>query len=148
MFTILQNENPSLRHRRNRLILTVVLMLPFAILTSNASAKKKFQVEEATIPGIHRAITTKQITCAGLVQAYIKRAAAYNGVCTKLVTADGTPIPTATGTVRAGAPLKFPTDTVAASNILPNLNQYVGLPIEFGRMEATASDPSVQQRLA
>jgi hypothetical protein len=114
MFTILQNANPSLNYKRHRLILTVVLMLPFVILTSNAFAKKTFEVEEATISDIHRAITTKQITCAGLVQAYIKRAAAYNGVRTKLVTADGAPIPPATGTVRAGAPLKFPTDTVAA----------------------------------
>jgi amidase len=146
MFKILKNKNPSLLYRRNRLILTVVLMLPFVILTSNSSAKPKFQVEEATIAGIHQAIMTNKITCAGLVQAYIDRAAAYNGVCTKLVTADGAPISPATGTVRAGAPLQFPTETVAASNILPDLDQYVGLPIEFGRMEVTASDPSVQQQ--
>ena len=43
-------------------------------------------------------------------------------------------------------PLKFPTETVKASNVLPDLEQYIGPPLEFGRMEATASDPSVQQQ--
>ena len=48
--------------------------------------------------------------------------------------------------VRAGAPLRFPTQTVKASTILPDLDKYQGAPIEFGRMEPTASDPSVQQQ--
>jgi amidase len=144
MFKILQNEKPSLRYRRNRLILTAVLMLPFMTVTSNASAKTQFQVEEATIAGIHKAIQTRQITCAGLVQAYIDRAAAYNGVCTKLVTPDGAPIPPAPGVVRAGAPIVFPTDTVPISSVLPNFNQYTGTPMDFGRMDTTISDPSVQ----
>ena len=52
----------------------------------------------------------------------------------------------ATGTTRAGSPLLFPTKTVAASSLIPNLDQYAGPPLEFGRMEATASDPSVQQQ--
>ncbi len=33
-----------------------------------------------------------------------------------------------------------------ASRLLPNFDQYAGLPIEFGRMEPTASDPTVQQQ--
>jgi Asp-tRNA(Asn)/Glu-tRNA(Gln) amidotransferase A subunit family amidase len=48
--------------------------------------------------------------------------------------------------VRAGAPLRFPTQTVKASTILPDLDKYQGPPIEYGRMEATASDPSAQQQ--
>jgi len=44
------------------------------------------------------------------------------------------------------APLRFPTRTVAASAVLPDLDKYRGPPLEFGRMEATASDPSVQQQ--
>ena len=52
----------------------------------------------------------------------------------------------AKGTVRAGKPLTFPTKTVAASTFLPDLDQYQGLPLEFGRMEPTVSDPSVQQQ--
>ena len=95
---------------------------------------------------MHRAIQAGQITCRGLVEAYINRAKAYNGVSDRLVTKDGAPIPAATGTVRAGAPLKFPTETVAVSTLLPNYDQYAGPPIELGRMEATASDPSVQQQ--
>ena len=52
----------------------------------------------------------------------------------------------ATGAVRAGAPLPFPTETVKASTIFPDLDNYQGPPLEFGRMEPTASDPSVQQQ--
>ena len=63
-----------------------------------------------------------------------------------LVTEDGAPVPEATGAVRAGAPLNFPTQTVKASTILPDLDKYKGPPLEFGRMEATASKPDVQQQ--
>ena len=48
--------------------------------------------------------------------------------------------------MRAGAPLTFPTETVAISTLLPNYNEYAGPPIELGRMEPTASDPAVQQQ--
>jgi amidase len=106
----------------------------------------RFRVEEATIADVHRAIQERQITCRGLVEAYLARARAYNGTSNRLVTRDGAPVPPAPGTVRAGAPLKFPTDTVAISTLLPNFDQYEGPPIEFGRMEPTASDPSVHQQ--
>jgi Asp-tRNA(Asn)/Glu-tRNA(Gln) amidotransferase A subunit family amidase len=105
---------------------------------------KKFEVVEATIEDIHDAIKTNQITCTDLVQQYIDRTKAYNGVCTQLVTEDGAPIPPATGRVMAGEPIQFPTETVAASEIFPNFDEYVGLPVEFGRMEETISDPTVQ----
>jgi Asp-tRNA(Asn)/Glu-tRNA(Gln) amidotransferase A subunit family amidase len=52
----------------------------------------------------------------------------------------------AKGVVRAGAALRFPTATVKASAILPDLDKYKGPPIEYGRMEATASKPDVQQQ--
>ncbi len=105
-----------------------------------------FHLVEATIGDIHNAIKTDQITCQGLVQAYIKRAAAYNGVCTQLVTRDGAPIPPAHGVVRAGSPIAFPTNTVPVSSVLPDFDQYSGPPLEFGRMEATISDPGAQQQ--
>src|SRR4029079_16521324 len=38
------------------------------------------------------------------------------------------------------------TQTVKASELLPDLDKYKGPPLEFGRMEATASDPSVQRQ--
>jgi amidase len=44
------------------------------------------------------------------------------------------------------APLRFPTQTVKASTILPDLDKYKGPPLEYGRMEATASDPDVRQQ--
>src|SRR5258708_12330218 len=50
------------------------------------------------------------------------------------------------GTVRAGAALRFPAFTVKISDVLPDLDKYKGPPIEYGRMEATASDPNVQQQ--
>lgn len=105
-----------------------------------------FRLEEATIAEVHRAIQTGQITCRGLVQAYVDRAKAYNGVSDRLVTTDGAPISPAPGTVRAGSSLKFPVETVAISTLVPDFNQYAGPPIEFGRMEPTASDPLVQQQ--
>ena len=46
----------------------------------------QFHLMEATIPDVHRAIREGQITCSGLVEAYIKRANAYNGTCNRLVT--------------------------------------------------------------
>ena len=60
---------------------------------------------------------------------------------------DGAPIAPATGTVRAGAPLKFPTDDrQGVDAACPISIKYTGPPLEFGRMEPTASDPSVQQQ--
>ena len=110
------------------------------------SQQSRFRLQEATIDDIHRAIRDGQITCRGLIQLYINRAKAYNGVSDMLVTRDGAPIPPAPGVVRAGSPLKFPTQTIAISELLPNFDQYAGPPIEFGRMEPTASDPTVQQQ--
>ena len=105
-----------------------------------------FQLVEATIEDIHNAIKTDQITCQALVQLYINRAKAYNGVCTQLITGDGASVSPARGVVSAGAPLEFPTETVAASSLYPDFDEYVGTPLDFGRMEATLSDPSVQQQ--
>jgi len=107
---------------------------------------KPFRLEEATIADLHAAIQSGQITCVQVVQHYIDRARAYNGVASRLVTKDGRPAAPATGAVRAGAPLVFPVETVAASRLLPDLDKYKGTPLEFGRMEATASDPTVQQQ--
>ena len=98
----------------------------------------RFQLEEATIDDVHRAIKEGQITCQGLVQAYLNRARAYNGIASKLVTEEMAPqyLPdydqykaavAATAALQDGDPKKTP-------------------PIEFGRMEPTASDPAVQQQ--
>src|SRR6266436_4889523 len=107
---------------------------------------KPFRLEESTIDELHQAIRTGRTTCVAVVRHYIERAKAYNGVASLLVTQDGALVPEVGGTVRAGAPLAFPTETVAASAILPDLDSYQGPPLEFGRMEPTASDPAVQQQ--
>ena len=108
--------------------------------------KKPFVLEEATIDELHVAIKAGETTCVDVVEHYLARVRAFNGASNLLVTKDGAPIPEAPGTVRGGAPLKFPTQTVKASELLPDLDNYKGPPLEFGRMEATASDTSVQQQ--
>jgi Asp-tRNA(Asn)/Glu-tRNA(Gln) amidotransferase A subunit family amidase len=110
------------------------------------AARRPFRLEEATIEELHAAIQAGETNCVAVVRHYIERARAYNGVASRLITAGGAAIPQAIGTVRAGAALAFPTATEKASTIFPDLDKYQGPPIEFGRMEATASDPSVQQQ--
>jgi Asp-tRNA(Asn)/Glu-tRNA(Gln) amidotransferase A subunit family amidase len=105
-----------------------------------------FRVEEATIDELHAAIRDGRTTVVAVVRRYIERAKAYNGVCSLLVTPDGGAVAATTGATRAGAALEFPTETVAAATLFPDLDRYQGPPLEFGRMERTASDPSVQQQ--
>lgn len=143
----ISSERPGLRHAQRWLrsaLASAFLILPFA--AGAAAAAEAFDVHEATIDDIQQAIQNGETTCRGVVEAYIERAKAYNGVCTALVTEDGGPLAPATGYVRAGAPLVFPLATVAASTFLPELANYQGLPLDLGRMEATASDPSVVQQ--
>jgi amidase len=115
-------------------------------MAQSPQLEKSFRVDEATIGDLHHAIKSGRTTCADVVSQYIARARAFNGVATVLVTHDGAPVPERAGTVRAGAPLKFPLRTVKASSFLPDLDKYKGLPLEYGRMEPTASDPDVHQQ--
>ena len=52
---------------------------------------RPFRLEEATIEDLHRAIRSGATTCVEVVQQYIDRARAYNGVCSALMTEDGAP---------------------------------------------------------
>src|SRR5262245_44100195 len=72
-------------------------------------ASAQFHLEEATIDDIQGAIKSGEVTCKGVVQAYVNRAKAYGGVCARLVTADGKDVPDATGVTRTWSPLHFPT---------------------------------------
>lgn len=110
------------------------------------AAAEPFRLEEATIAELHAAIRAGQTTCVAVVEGYLARARAFNGPCSLLVTEDGAPLPEAAGVVRAGARLGFPTETVGAAALLPDLARYRGPPLEYGRMEATASDPDVVQQ--
>jgi amidase len=112
----------------------------------SGAPEQPFRLEEATIDDLHQAIRVGRTTCVAVVEHYLARVRAYNGVASQLVTEDGAAVPEATGTVRAGSPLRFPAATAAASTIYPGLDQYRGKPLEFGRMEPTASDPAVLQQ--
>ena len=116
-------------------------------MTAEPNAQDKpFRLDEATIEELHEAIQSGRTTCVAVVQHYIDRVRAYNGVASVLVTQDGAPVAEAKGAVRAMAALRFPTETVKASSVLPDLHKYNGPPLEYGRMEATASDPDVMQQ--
>ena len=108
--------------------------------------EKPFRLEEATIDELHAAIKAGETTCVGVVRHYLARVRAFNGTSNLLVTKDGAAISHVQGTVRGGAPLHFAAETVKASALLPDLDRYKGPPLEFGRMEATASDPDVVQQ--
>jgi amidase len=133
-------------NRRPRALLAPAAAAALVLVPHTVWSQTTFKIEEASIAGIQQAIKSGQTTCRQVVEAYIERARAYNGTCTALVTADGKPIAPAKGAVRAGAPITFPTQTVAVSTIFPKFGEYAGLPFELGRMEPTLSDPSVQQQ--
>ncbi len=110
------------------------------------SPDQPFVLEEATIEDLHAAIKAGKTNVTAVVQHYLERVRRYNGVASMLVTKDGADVAPASGAVRGGKPLEFPARTVKAADILPDLDKYQGPPLEFGRMESTASDPSVQQQ--
>ena len=130
----------------SRLIAALAVLISTAGVGASAAPADSFQVEEATIADLHAAIQSGRSTCKGIVESYIARAKAYNGVCTALLTQDGARIKPGKGYLRAGKPLVFPTQTVKASTLFPDLDQYQGLPLELGRMEPTRSDPAVVQQ--
>ena len=88
-----------------------------------SSLKTKFQIEEATIEELHAAIKAGETTCLAVVQHYLARVRAFNGVASMLVTEDGRKVPEVAGAIRAGEPLKFPTQTVKAADFLPDFDQ-------------------------
>ena len=108
--------------------------------------EQTFSLMEKTIDEIHAAIKSGQTTCVAIVRQYLDRVRAYNGVASMLVTEDGAAVPEAPGVVRGRQPLRFPTETVKASTVLPDLDRYQGPPLEYGRMEPTSSDPTVSQQ--
>lgn len=110
------------------------------------SGEHAFEIVEATIDDIHAAIQSGDLSCEDVVKSYLARIAAYNGPCTQLVSQDGADIAKATGAIRGGAAIEFPTTTVAISEMLPDLDKYTGPPIEVGRMEPTRSDPDAQMQ--
>jgi amidase len=113
---------------------------------SSATLDQEFCLEEATIDELHGAIISGRTTCLSVVRHYLDRVRAFNGVGSMLVTEEGGAVPSVAAAVRGGTRLSFPTHSAKASEILPDLDKYKGPPLEYGRMEATASDPSVHQQ--
>ncbi|HEX5608040.1 MAG TPA: amidase [Candidatus Binatia bacterium] len=72
-------------------------------IAGKKAKKTVFRVEEATIAGVHRAFRAKKLTATELVNCYLARIKAYNGLCvrgdtdpvTGLQLGDITPIPNA-----------------------------------------------------
>ena len=127
---------------RVRTVVYTVALMTAALLTGVAQAEE-FHLQEATIDSIQSAIRSGETTCKHVVEQYIARARSYNGMCTRLVTPAGQSIPAAKGAIRAGVPIKFPTQTLALPKLVPDWDHYKGLVPDYGRMESTASDPSV-----
>ncbi|MES2605484.1 MAG: amidase family protein, partial [Pseudomonadota bacterium] len=138
-----ENRNTGGLHRYGGRAVLLAAMIVSGFVTAQES---EFAVEEVRIRELHAAIKDGSTTCEDVVEAYLARTKAYNGACTALVTADGKPIPQAFGNLRVGEVVKFPTQTVPVSDVLPDVDQYKGKPLDLGRMEPTISDPSIQQQ--
>jgi Asp-tRNA(Asn)/Glu-tRNA(Gln) amidotransferase A subunit family amidase len=109
-------------------------------------APRPFVLEEATIDELHAAIRAGETTCVQVVEHYLRRVrCVQRGRDPAGHRGRGGRRP-ARGVVRGGQPLEFPTATVAAAELLPDLDRYQGPPLELGRMEPTASDPEVDQQ--
>ena len=122
------------------IVLSLVVVEGDRVHTQQPASSQPFQFHllEATIADVHRGIQEGQLTCRALVQAYINRARAYNGTCNQLVT-------------EAMAPTFLPdyaeyAAAAVATAALPSGDPRKTPPVEFGRMEPTASDPAVQQQ--
>ena len=61
--------------------------------------EQTFSLIEKTIDEMHAAIKSGQTTCVAIVQQYLDRVRAYNGVASRLVTEDGAAVPEAPGVV-------------------------------------------------
>ena len=74
------------RKRMTRILQTAALLflMPAVALAQPASPAPPFHLLEATIDGIHAAMTSGQLTCTRLVQAYLDRIAAYDQAGPKL----------------------------------------------------------------
>lgn len=62
-------------------VASVSIVFVLASMRANAATGLKFQIEEATIGDVHRAILSKQLTSTELVNLYLARIKAYNGTC-------------------------------------------------------------------
>ena len=69
------------RSVRVRATASVVAMLGVVVTGGAAQRTPVFDVHEATIAGIRNALQAKRVTTVGIVEQYLRRIKAYNGVC-------------------------------------------------------------------
>lgn len=113
---------------------------------SNKNQHPSYELVESSISDLHEAIQNGTTNCVAVVEQYIARCRAYNHPSSLLVSAQGGELTNAVGTVRAEQAIIFPQETISAKEFLPDLEHYQGKALEFGRMEPTASDPTVMQQ--
>src|SRR5580765_4612074 len=68
----------DLRRRAFGVVVTVLLAGASA---GDAQSRRAFDVHEATIADIQRALQSKRVTTVGIVEQYLQRIKAYNGTC-------------------------------------------------------------------
>jgi amidase len=64
-----------------RAVGVVLAIVFFAPIVGGAQRARTFDVHEATVADIQRAIQSKRITTVGIVEQYLQRIKAYNGTC-------------------------------------------------------------------
>ena len=105
------------------------------------SPAKDFELVEASINDLHAAVKIGSVTVTQVVESYIARAKAFNGVSSMLVTADGASVPATTGVTRAGQELTFPTETIPVSDVLPTSTNTTGQPLNLGAWRRQPQNP-------
>ena len=66
---------------RKRAVGVILTMIMVGATGGDAQRARSFDVHEATIADIQRAIQSRRITTVGVVEQYLKRIKAYNGTC-------------------------------------------------------------------
>ena len=66
---------------RRRAVGAVLTLLAAGAVAGHAQRAPSFDVHEATVADIQRALRTKRITTVGVVEQYLRRIKAYNGPC-------------------------------------------------------------------
>src|SRR4249919_2513901 len=69
-----------MKRNGNQAVGLVLAMLVAGVADAHAQARR-FEVHEATIADIQRALRSKRITTVGVVEQYLRRIKAYNGTC-------------------------------------------------------------------
>jgi len=112
---------------------------------SAQSGAQPFRLEEATIEALHAAITSGRTTCVAVVQHYIDRVRAYNGVASALVTTDGASIPEAPGAVRAAISFLLANNAFDVRHDLMPLSAFPPAPPKFWQAYGAGTPLSLTQ---